>query len=174
MVAQDEYLKDVFPEPPMVAYKRQKNIRECLIRAKLPPKNSRNKRCLNGMKKCNRPCRACPMINETKQIKTNNFKWEIRKPVNCATKNTIYLLECTKCYQMYIGESKRPLRERISEHTQYVRRIIQTKAMGEHFNKPGHSLANMKFTILEQAKQTDYYFIDRLQCINTLVGHRSV
>ena len=29
----NEYLKDVFPEPPMVAYRRHKNIRENLIRA---------------------------------------------------------------------------------------------------------------------------------------------
>ena len=155
MVAQDEYLKDVFPEPPMVAHRRQKNIREYLIRAKVAPKIGRIQRTKNGMRKCNKPCKACPLIKETKLIKSDQFKWEIRKDVNCGTPNSIYLLECSKCEQRYIGESKRPIRERISEHAQYVRSILSNKATGEHFNLPGHSLANMKFTILEQAKKTD-------------------
>ena len=29
--------KEVFPDPPIIAYKRQKNLREALIRAKVPP-----------------------------------------------------------------------------------------------------------------------------------------
>ena len=82
-------------------------------------------------------------------------KWEIRKHVQCGTSNIVYLLECTKCFEMYIGETKRPLRERISEHVQYARSIIPTKATGIHFNKPGHSIANMKFVVLEQTKNSD-------------------
>ena len=35
----DPYLKQVFPEPPIIAYKRPKNKIEYLIRAKLPPPN---------------------------------------------------------------------------------------------------------------------------------------
>ena len=151
----NEYLKDVFPEPPMVAYRRHKNIRENLIRAKVAPKIDRCQRNKNGMKKCNKPCKACPFINETKLIKTNTFKWEIRKHVQCGTSNIVYLLECTKCFEMYIGETKRPLRERISEHVQYARSLIPTKATGIHFNKPGHSIANMKFVVLEQTKNSD-------------------
>ena len=30
-------LKEVFPDPPLIAYKRQKNLRQVLIRAKVPP-----------------------------------------------------------------------------------------------------------------------------------------
>ena len=37
----DPYLKQVFPEPPVRRYKRPKNIREYLIRAKLPPPNEK-------------------------------------------------------------------------------------------------------------------------------------
>ena len=107
------------------------------------------------MKQCNRPCRACPFVKEAKLIKTNSFSWQIRKHVNCDTANIIYILECTKCDEMYIGESKMPLKEGISEHAQYVRSVIPSKATGEHFNRPGHSLSNMKFIILEQAKKSE-------------------
>ena len=41
---QDPRLKEVFPKPPLVAYKRPKNIRDTLIRSKVPPLlNSRPK-----------------------------------------------------------------------------------------------------------------------------------
>ena len=53
-MVQDPYLKEVFPEPPLIAFRRQKNIREFLIRAKVPPAPSRPKRALPGMKKCGR------------------------------------------------------------------------------------------------------------------------
>ena len=34
---QDQYLTSVFPEPPLVASRKQKNIADFLIRARLPP-----------------------------------------------------------------------------------------------------------------------------------------
>ena len=54
MTIQDEHLENVFPEPPLVAYKRQKNLIDFLIRATLPP-NPRHteKQKSNVMKKCN-------------------------------------------------------------------------------------------------------------------------
>ena len=41
MVSFDPYLAKVFPEPPLTAYKRQKNIRDYLIRSKYPPQKSK-------------------------------------------------------------------------------------------------------------------------------------
>ena len=52
MTSQDQLMKDTFPEPPLVAYKRQKNLGDFLIRAKVNPKNNRkSNRKLRGMKK---------------------------------------------------------------------------------------------------------------------------
>ena len=38
MTSQDQKLKEVFPEPPLVAYKVAPNHRNKLVRAKVPPK----------------------------------------------------------------------------------------------------------------------------------------
>ena len=38
MVNQESYLKQVFPEPPMTAFRRQQNIRGHLVRAKVARK----------------------------------------------------------------------------------------------------------------------------------------
>ena len=37
MITQDQYLADVFPAPPLVAFRKQSNIRDLLIRSKVPP-----------------------------------------------------------------------------------------------------------------------------------------
>ena len=64
------------------------------------------------------------------------------------------MIECyiDKCRQRYIGETKRPIKYQIADHRGYIVKKQLDKATGAHFNLPGHSLANMKFTILEHVK----------------------
>ena len=158
MVSENNYLKEVFPEPPLVSYKRQTNIRETLVRAKVAP--ARQQRVVNGMKKCN-SCLACSYIKEGntivgKSYSGQKFKWRIGRPLSCDSLNVIYILECDKdnCKQRYIGMTEN-FRERIYQHVGYVRNKNMTRATGEHFNLPGHAMKNMKFSILEQVKSQD-------------------
>ena len=91
MVVQNQYLKEVFEQPPIVAYKRNKNIKETIIRAKLAKKTVREKRYLPGMKQCrNTRCRTCPFVKEGRSIKSNRFTWKINKPFNCNSRNAIH------------------------------------------------------------------------------------
>ena len=75
MTWQDPYLKDVFPEPPLIAYKRQRNIRDNIIRARVPPTQTKHKRIIPGMKRCGN-CSVCPYVKEGNQIKTKTKKLE--------------------------------------------------------------------------------------------------
>ena len=43
----------------------------------------------------------------------------------------------------------------MADHRGYVTNKIVEKATGAHFNLPGHSLANLTITILEQVKYQD-------------------
>ena len=62
-MTENPHMKSIFPKPPLVAYKRPMNIRDKLIRAKVPPpQTSRPKRIKNGMAKCNKPCAICPYV----------------------------------------------------------------------------------------------------------------
>ena len=91
MVGMDQYMSEVFPEPPLTAFKRPKNIKEYLVRAKLPGLNNRPKRKVNGMSKCNKPCQACSYILEGKEVKVNyKSTWKIIKQVNCNSYNCVY------------------------------------------------------------------------------------
>ena len=135
----------------------QHNIGEYLIRAKVPPPKSRSKREIKGMTKCNKPCQACPFIMEGKEVKSDNFTWKITQSMNCETENCIYMIECNKekCKQRYIGETKRSLAKRLSEHKGYITSMFPTKATGIHFNQRGHSVSDVRITILEKMKTSD-------------------
>ena len=157
MVGEDPYLKEVFPLPPLVAYKRPPNIKDKLIRSKIPSNTSqRPRRIIPGMTKCNK-CPICPFVKTGKTVKATatNLTVDINKPVNCQTKNMLYCISCDRCPAQYIGESDRTLQERFSEHRGYVKNEHLNKATGEHFNKPGHQLSDMRVSILEKIFSTD-------------------
>ena len=110
------------------------------------------------MSKCARACTACPFIKEGKAIQINNStKWNLNRKLTCDNFNVIYMIECDieTCKKRYIGESKRSLRDRLADHRGYITNQVKNKATGVHFNLPGHSLANLKVTILEKVKKMD-------------------
>ena len=110
------------------------------------------------MFKCNKPCVTCPYIKVGKIAKSTarDHKVELQQHFNCHTRNIIYLIECKKCLQQYLGESKRSLAERIGNHRGYVNNKNFWKwATGEHFNSKGHSLSDMTVMVIEKLRQTD-------------------
>ena len=159
MVSQDTYIKEVFEEPPLVAFKRNQNLKELLIRAKVMPNRMKKRRKLRGMKKCGK-CVVCSFIKEGKSIKNKESLWTINEEYNCNTKNVVYMLECDKdnCKKRYIGETNREVKERIKEHIGYAKNNKTLYATGEHFNLPGHTYQNMKFTIVEKVKKQDIIY----------------
>ena len=151
-MTQDPRMKEIFPLPPLVAYKRPPNIKDKLVRAKVPKEsNGRPKRTKIGMKKCQN-CVICPFVKEGKTVTStsNSCKVDINSSVTCASSNIIYLLGCRRCPQQYIGETERSLKERFSEHRGYVTNNTISKATGKHFNEKSHRISDMTITVLEK------------------------
>ena len=56
-------MKEVFPEPPLTAFKRQKNLKDMLLRDRVPKApRPYEKRHIKGLTKCGKACTACPYI----------------------------------------------------------------------------------------------------------------
>ena len=164
-MTKDPYLKQVFDEPPLIAYRRPKNIKDLIIRAKVPPMApTRPKRIIPGMSKC-KGCPTCPYVKQGKMVKATgtNYKMDIKDQVNCQTENIVYCIECQKCSVQYIGETQRSLQDRIAEHRGYIMNQHRTKATGEHFNLPGHQLSDMRVTVLEKIRNNTLYRKQREQ-----------
>ena len=151
-MVQDPRMKEIFPQPPLVAYKRPPNIKDKLIRAKVPKlTRSRPKRNIPGMKRCLN-CGVCPFVIEGKTVKSrsNNTTVDINTSVSCTSSNVVYLIGCKKCTQQYIGETDRTVKERFLEHKGYVTSKMMNKSTGEHFNQQGHRVSDMTVTVLEK------------------------
>ena len=157
MTNSDTHLKNVFQRPLLVAFKRQQNIRSHLIRAQVA-KDQRPypQRKQQGMKNCGRSRTACPYIKQGKGIKINGIDWKVNKQVNCSSYNIVYAICCKKdqCKEVYIGGTKIMLKFRLDDHRGYVNNGVNT-ATGSHFNQPGHCLADLLVTILEQLKKSN-------------------
>ena len=76
--------------------------------------------------------------------------------LNCTSTNVVYCLLWSKenCQQIYIGQTKRQLKERFGEH----KTSVQSKSrctVSEHFNGPGHSLHNIQILALAKVLTPD-------------------
>ena len=118
---------------------------------------------------------ACPFIQPGKYIKIAEKRtWTIGKRVNCESFNIIYLLACQKCRKKYVGTSGCQLKHRLADHRGYIFNQVASRTTGAHFNLPGHSLADLSVTILEQTKSSDpeyrmereKYFIRKFDTFN--------
>ena len=69
-----QYIAKVYPEPPLIAFRRQITIREHFIRAKVPPPESRFKRDIKAITNYIKPCQAwqsCHLIMKGKEVSIN-------------------------------------------------------------------------------------------------------
>ena len=84
------------------------------------------------------------------------------------------MIECKKCKKQYIGETKRSLRERFTEHRQATNNSDHASAQAAvptHFNLPSHSVRDMLLIPLElqvtnspsRRKAREAHFIQRGQ-----------
>ena len=73
--------------------------------------------------------------------------------------NIVYAIVCKKetCKQIYLGETKRTLKSRLAEHCTYVGNN-DTTSTGQHFNSPGHSIADLSITVIEQVKKNNMLY----------------
>ena len=159
----------------MAALRQPPNIRKILCRAKLFPIKRSTKYVRNchktapGWKKCGKGSTTCcpftfpPTTQVTAQI--TGYCHKFKDSVNYETENCIYYWRCKKsnCKDYpkceYIGLTKRPFKNRLGEHKQYVRSEILDKPSGYHFNQPGHTIADMSGIILEHVKSPDPFVL---------------
>ena len=149
--------KNVFTNPPLVAYRRCKNISDILVRANLPePTNTDQSRSPSGSFRCNKTsCTVCPFIDDGRNqysFYSTGQTFEIKSHITCETSNVIYMIQCTKCNLQYIGETKRRLKDRFNEHRRPIIKPFCSytpTAVSRHFLTSGQAEDHMILIPLE-------------------------
>ena len=170
MTTRDPNMKEAFPDPPLVAYKVAPNLRSKLIRAKVPSKPpARPRRTVLGMTKCGKAsCSTCPFVQpgKTFHATATTYKVDLNSQLDCNSKNICYAISCDvpRCGQQYIGQTGKTLRERFTQHLNYVDR--NTEATGRHFNLPGHSKSDMRVTVVEKIHNLDVWMREEIESMH--------
>ncbi len=100
--------------------------------------------------KCNTlGCKICKYIYNESYIflKNSNIKLKLCENTNCESTNIIYIIYCTKCNCLYVGETEKNLRTRINQHLNHIVNFIPhlkytNKEVARHFRSIHHRISN--------------------------------
>ena len=135
--------KDVFKDPPLVAYCRDRNLSDLLVHSSDPKPSTTQ----TGTTTCSRKkCKTCSHINYTPCVVTKSGTFNIKQSFNCTSKNIIYAMTCSKCNKVYIGETKRRLGDRFREHLRYATMNSRDTPITGHFNETPHVPSDLRVT----------------------------
>ena len=138
----------VFDKPPLVANRRDKNIKDLLVRSRLKSSVP----LPIGTHPCNKNlCLTCGHLSSCTTIKGPLQSFHVTRHFDCQSHNIIYAISCTKCPLLYIGETGRSLSVRFKEHHDGIR-LGRSLAVAEHFNSAGHSIFDIRVMGLWQCK----------------------
>ena len=130
--------------PVVRGFRRPKNLRDLLVRAKLttprytamgalkPPKERNANDSIAIIAKC-WTNQGASLAHTTKRSYISRFN------VSCISNNLVYCLLCKKCNKLYVGQTKRALRTRIGEHCTSIRKKKTHMVVGRHYNSSGHA-----------------------------------
>ena len=130
----------------LTAYRRPKNLRDLLVRARLPrprpEEEEANKGDQNPSNPClTKKCRYCPRINTSGRIKCSytGREYVAKHNVTCKSSNLIYCLTCKKCDIQYVGQTKNRLMDRFPAHFYNIGHNRPNSEIGKHFNQADHN-----------------------------------
>ena len=155
--------KLLFCNSPVCAYSQPPNLKRMLVkcnRSRIPT--------LVGNSKCMKPCcQVCDMLDTGTKLQIPGRSSTIQPGNhNCDSYNIVYLLMCDKCdSENYIRETSNKLRLRLNNHKKSIRDNSRGLPVAVYFNKPDHSLRNLRCVILRgdflKRRQTDS-FVNKL------------
>ena len=126
MITDDIVTSLIFPRPPMVAFRRDDNLRTPLVHTAEKQAATRT-----GTYPCQHTrCRACGHISS----ETDLLGPKDRLPIYC--------ISCRRCPVIYIRETGRTLRDRFGEHLRSIDMNAPGFPVAEHFSSNGHTAAD--------------------------------
>ena len=143
----------MFANPPIFAFKIGRKISQSLVRAEFSTKTRGQKGVVykNPVQDCiTANCKHCALMNKSKVFTSTYTKYKYKCALrgHCTTRNVVYLVTCELCKQQYVGETKREIKVRMTEHQRDTRNHRDTP-VANHFNLNNHSPQHMKFQIIE-------------------------
>ena len=131
LLVDDEHRKQ-FAGKGFVSFRRAKNLKDTLVRAKLQTQDQELEP--KGTFKCSgKRCQICPIIQEGYSCSNANdsrsFK-NFSRAYDCNSANVVYMCQCTCCSKKYVGITKTKFCQRINLYKSYFRTYKQKRNAG--------------------------------------------
>ena len=68
----------------------------------------------------------------------------------------IYAITCARCEKHYIGETKRRLADRFTEHLRSIKNYFHCLPVAVHFNSSEHSIFSAKVSVITSCVNDTY------------------
>lgn len=118
-------------------HRRNKNLRQHLVQSRftstrIAPRSDYSCTTVN--------CRYCLKINLSGRIKSKvtGKSYTTIRNTDCRKNNLVYCLQCNGCGKQYVGQCKRPIFKRWTEHFAHIIHVHREIPIGFHFNQPDH------------------------------------
>ncbi|XP_076458521.1 netrin receptor UNC5C-like [Babylonia areolata] len=103
-----------------------------------------------GCRPCgDRKCKACPFIDTSGSVVGPSGTFTVKSHLNCQSTDIVYILSCTLCSKLYVGETYRSLGEGFSEHLRSMK-LGYNNPVGQHFACPFHSSTHARISAVCQ------------------------
>ena len=155
LLAPDKEHQNVFPNIPIVGFRNGKSLKDHLVRASLPILNQ-----TLGSESCGkRNCQVSQFIVNTDTFSpiTTDETFKINKgPLHCNSKKVIYLSECKKCKNPYVGKAHTKFRMRLnnykSAHKSFKTRKRETQKLchGHYIQDDHEGKDDWQFTLIDE------------------------
>ena len=137
ILSSDPETTAVFPQPLLVAYRRDSSLRDILVHTS----DSSQSSFQAGTSPClHVRCRTSHYISSHTSVCGPQNSFVIKKAFSCQTFGLVYCISCRRCPSLYIGETGRTLRQRFGEHHWSIEKNLPRFPVAEHFNTAGHSI----------------------------------
>ena len=141
LLQNDSETGTIFSQPPLISFKREKNIGNFLVRSSFQTNDQRG-----TFKSAHSQYKTCPFIpNVNKMLGPKRSLRSLIRHFTCTFASVTYCITCTYCKKLYIGETGRRFGDRFREHLRDVERNDPdaSKPVARQFNLPNHSRQHM-------------------------------
>ena len=125
----------IFSQPPLISFKRDKNIGNFLVRSAFQMSEQPG-----TFKSACAQCKTCPFVCNVEKLPGPKRSIKITDHFTCTSTNVIHCITCTLCKKLYIGETGRQLGDQFREH---LRDKNASKQVARHLNLPNHNKQHM-------------------------------
>ena len=137
-IEKDIYLKRVFPEKPIIAFRKMKSIRDYIVRTDI--KEADDQKRPKIATSCYSCSKTCHLISSDETLKNIHNGKEIEKldGGNCRTANIVQAEKCKFHGDIYIGNTEEELRERFTKHKYNTKKRPDNNELAAHIHKHHH------------------------------------